>query len=131
MRDKNYIKIGSEEIMKKIPENINNIISEFVKGVNEILGDRVKKIILYGSYARGDFNKSSDIDIMILTDLTDDEICEYRGKIYDYAYDIEWNNNFDIDLSPLIKNIDKFNYWLEALPFYMNVQKEGVVLSES
>lgn len=27
--------------------------------------------------------------------------------------------------------IDKFNYWLEALPFYMNVQKEGVILSES
>ncbi len=23
--------------------------------------------------------------------------------------------------------IDKFNYWLEALPFYMNVQKEGVI----
>lgn len=117
--------------MKKIPENINKIIYEFIAGVNDILGDRVKKIILYGSYARGDFNKNSDIDIMILTDLTDAEIYEYRDKIIDYAYDIEWNNNFDIDLSPLIKNIDKFNYWLEALPFYMNVQKEGVVLSES
>ena len=52
-------------------------------------------------------------------------------EILDYVYDIEWNNNFDIDLSPIIKNIDKFNYWLEALPFYMNIQKEGVVLSES
>ena len=47
------------------------------------------------------------------------------------AYDIEEANNFDIMLSPLVKNIDKFNYWLEALPFYMNVQREGVVLSES
>ena len=79
----------------------------------------------------GDFNESSDIDIMILTDLSDDEIVEYRHKIWDYAYDIESDNNFDIALSPLVKNIDKFNYWLEALPFYMNVQKEGVVLSES
>ncbi len=78
----------------------------------------------------GDFNKSSDIDIMILTDLTDDEISEYRDKIVEYAYDIEWDNNFDIMLSPLLKNIDKFNYWLEAMPFYMNVQKEGVILSE-
>lgn len=77
----------------------------------------------------GDFNESSDIDIMILTDLSDDEIVEYRNKIWDYAYDIESDNNFDIDLSPLVKNIDKFNYWLEALPFYMNVQKEGVVLN--
>lgn len=117
--------------MSKIPTKINKIIDEFVHGVNEILGNRAKKIILYGSYARGDYNKNSDIDIMILTDLTDKEIIEYRNKIWDYAYDIEFDNNFDIELSPLVKNIDKFNYWLEALPFYMNIQKEGVVLSES
>lgn len=117
--------------MPNVPINISHVIEKFVNGVNEILGNRVKKIILYGSYARGDYNESSDIDIMILTDLTNDEIEEYRTKIYDYAYDIEEANNFDIWLSPLIKNIDRFNYWLEALPFYMNVQKEGVVLSES
>ena len=117
--------------MPKLPKQINNAVQEFIKGVKDILGDRAKKIILYGSYARGDYNESSDIDIMILTDLTNDEIEEYRTKIYDYAYDIEEANNFDIWLSPLIKNIDRFNYWLEALPFYMNVQKEGVVLSES
>ena len=116
--------------MNNIPEDINNVINEFIFGVNKILGTRVKKIILYGSYARGDFNKSSDIDIMILTNLTDDEIVKYRSKIAHLAYDIECNNNFEISVSPLLKNIEKFNYWLGALPFYMNVQKEGVVLSE-
>ena len=117
--------------MPNIPNKINNIIQEFTTKVNELLGNRIKKIILYGSYARGDFNSSSDIDIMILTDLTDDEIVEYRHKIYDIAFDIEFDNEFYITLSPLVKNIDKFNYWLQALPFYMNVQKEGVVLNES
>ena len=108
--------------MKKIPSNVNTILDEFVNGVNEILGNRMKKIILYGSYARGDFQKNSDIDIMILTDLK---------EIWDFAYDLEYKYAFDITLSPLVKNIDKFNYWLEAMPFYINVQKEGVVLSES
>lgn len=117
--------------MSKIPTEISQIIDKFVNGVNEILENRVKKIILYGSYARGDYNEGSDIDIMILTDLTDDEIVKYREKIWEYAYDLEFDNNFDITLSPLVKNIDKFNYWLEALPFYMNVQKEGVILSET
>lgn len=117
--------------MPNIPANISNIIDEFVKNVNELLGNRIKKIILYGSYARGDYNKNSDIDIMILTDLTDEEIIKYRDKISDIAYDIEEANDFNIWLSPLVKNIDRFNYWLEALPFYMNVQKEGVILSES
>ena len=115
--------------MSNVPANISNIIDEFVKGVNEILGDRVKKIILYGSYARGDYDKSSDIDIMILTDLNDNEILEYREKILDYAYDIEWNNNFDIVVSPLIKSIDKYNKRIDVIPFYMNIQKEGVIIN--
>lgn len=45
-----------------MPSVINTIISEFVSEVKEILGDHLKKIILYGSYARGDYNKSSDVD---------------------------------------------------------------------
>ncbi len=116
--------------MTKIPNDIKNIIEDFTNKVSILLGSHLKQIILYGSYARGDFNKDSDIDIMILTDLSDNEIIEYRNKIYDVAYDIEFENDFDITISPLIKNIEKFNYWLQALPFYMNVQKEGVILNE-
>ena len=113
--------------MLNIPKNVSNAIEDFINGVNEILGERVKKIILYGSYARGDYNKSSDIDIMILADLTDDEIVKYRTQIWDLAYDIQLEN--DIILSTLIKNIEQFNYWLDTIPFYMNIQKEGVVLN--
>lgn len=111
---------------KKIPEKINKAIEEFINCANELFGERIKKIILYGSYARGDYQENSDIDIMILTDMTDEEILTYGDKIWDFAYDIELEN--DVLLSPLIKNEEKFNYWLEALPFYMNVQKEGVIL---
>ena len=112
--------------MPNLPKTIDNIIQEFVEEVKKVMGKRVKKIILYGSYARGDYNDNSDIDIMILTDLSDKEIIEYRSKVSDIAFDIEFDNDFDVMLSPLVKNIDKFNYWLEALPFYM----EGVILNE-
>ena len=111
----------------KIPEKIEKSIQKFVVEANKMFGNRIKKIILYGSYARGDYKDNSDIDIMILTDMTDKEIVEYSEKIWDFAYDIELEN--DVLISPTIKNIDKFNYWLEALPFYMNVQKEGVILN--
>ena len=117
--------------MPNIPKRVENIIQEFVDKVDELLGTRIKKIILYGSYARGDYKENSDVDIMILTDLSDEEIIEYREQISNIAFDIEFDNNFDVMLSPLVKNIDKFNDWLEALPFYMNIEKEGVVLSES
>lgn len=112
-----------------MPTNIKKTINDFIKKVEELLGDRLKKVILYGSYARGDFNKSSDIDIMLLTDLSQEEIEEYRDKISDIAFDIELEK--EIYISPIIKNIDQFNARVNVVPFYMNVQKEGVVLSES
>lgn len=115
--------------MKERPAIVDKAINKFVDKVNELLGERVKRIILYGSYARGDFNESSDIDVMILTDLTDVEIVEYRDKILNIAYDIEEENDFDIYLSPLLKNLDKYNRRINVIPFYMNVQKEGVVLN--
>lgn len=109
-----------------MPKIVNEEIQEFVKMVQQLLGTRLKKIILYGSYARGDYNKQSDVDIMILTDLSFEEIEDYRDKISDIAYDIELNTG--IILSPIIKNIDKYNSKVNFVPFYKNVQKEGVVL---
>ncbi len=112
--------------MKKMPEKISKSINQLLELIDEVFGDRVKKVILYGSYARGDYKKNSDIDIMILTDLNKDELIEYRDRLWDLAYDIELENN--VILSPLVKNIDKYNKRIEVIPFYMNVQKEGVVL---
>ena len=110
-----------------MPKSINKILKEFTEQIQELLGNRLKRIILYGSYARGDYSKSSDIDIMILTDLTYEEIEKFRDEISDIAYDIELEKG--IVISPIIKNIDKYNERVNIVPFYMNVQKEGVVLN--
>ena len=109
-----------------MPNNIKKTLNDFIRQVKELLGDRVKKIILYGSYARGDFNKNSDIDIMILTDLNEKEIEDYRDKISDIVFEIELDK--EIYISPIIKNVDKYNARINVIPFYMTVQKEGVEL---
>ena len=79
--------------MKKIPKKITKSINELLILVDQVFGEKAKRVILYGSYARGDFNRSSDIDVMILTDLNEDELIEYRDKLWDLAYDIELENN--------------------------------------
>jgi hypothetical protein len=109
-----------------MPNNVNEEIQKFINEVKKILGDRLKKVILYGSYARGDYNKKSDVDIMILTDLSFEEIEEYRDKISDAAFEIELKTG--IILSPVVKNIEKYNVRRKFVPFYKNVEKEGVVL---
>ena len=110
----------------KIVTDISPIVNDFLSKIKILLKERLKKVILYGSYARGDYNSSSDIDIMILTDLSDVEIEEYRDIISDIAFDIELNTGYVI--SPIIRNIDVFNIRTGYIPFYNNVKNEGVVL---
>ena len=54
-----------------MPEAKKKIIMQFSGKIKKILGKKLKKVILYGSYARGDYTENSDIDIMVLTSLTD------------------------------------------------------------
>ncbi len=108
-------------------KSTHDILLEFTQQVQKVLGKSLKKVILYGSYARGDYRENSDIDIMVLTTLTDEEIRQIKTTIYDVAFDFQME--YGVDISVVIKNEAHFNYWLGALPFYDNVQKEGVVLS--
>ena len=98
------IKWGSDSM----PENIRSVIYGFSQELRRILGDRLTKIIIYGSYARGDFRENSDIDIMILVKMSDEEIRLVKNDIYDLAFEFEINTG--IEFSPVIKNEDQYEY---------------------
>ena len=57
-----------------MPAAKREIIMSFARKVRRILGKNLKQVILYGSYARGDYNSSSDVDVMILVKMSDNEI---------------------------------------------------------
>lgn len=98
-----------------MPVAKREIIMSFARKVRRILGKNLKQVILYGSYARGDYTEDSDIDIMVLTTLTDKEIEQIETEIYDLAFD--YLMDYGVDISVVIKNEEQFNYWLGALPF--------------
>lgn len=107
-----------------MPYVLNEQLNEFVSAVRASLGKSIKSVILYGSYARGDYNDSSDIDVMVLVDIDEKDIHRVENIFYDLAFDSELK--YGKCLSPVIKNIDSFEYWADTLPFYRNVKKEGV-----
>ena len=102
------------------------IINEYVQIIREIFGAHLKKVILYGSYARGDYKSDSDIDILILVDLGDLEIKKLGRLLSDATFDINLEN--DIDIKPIAKNESHFNRWITNYPFYKNVSNDGVIL---
>lgn len=110
-----------------MPINTRNIINDFILETRKVLGNSIKKIILYGSYARGDYNKSSDIDIMILIDLEDEKIEEIEERLVDIAFEIELKTK--VMISPIVRNIDTYQKRTTFHPFYINVEREGVELN--
>ncbi len=109
-----------------MPDRVRQVIFQFTRQLRQILGTKLSKVIVYGSYARGDYNSDSDVDIMILVKLSENEIKKIENDIYDFAFEIEMNTG--IDISPIIKNESQYEYWIDTLPFYKNVQEDGVVV---
>ena len=110
-------------------EQINRLLNKYALGIKKIYGKNLKAVILYGSYARDDYNEDSDQDIMILVDLSDEEISSTREKISEFTYD--FNMQYDLEIMPVVKSEEHFNYWCSVYPFYKNVNREGVKLYES
>lgn len=109
-----------------MPENLKEILDKYVDDVHGLYGNRLKAVILYGSYARGDFGPDSDIDIMILVDLSDEEIRKKGRTLSDITFDYNFDN--DLQIMPIAKNLGHFNKWIRAYPFYNNIKREGVEL---
>ena len=105
----------------------NKILSEFKSKTKSIMGNSLKQIILYGSYARGDYKDNSDMDIMILTELTDDLIVQIEDELFDAAYDIELE--YGVPISVNIRNEEHFRNWANSLPYYSNIEREGVIIA--
>lgn len=113
---------------KDMPNSVANIIDMFSKNVEELFGNKLSRIILYGSYARGDYRENSDVDIMILVRISDEEeIRKCENQLYDMVFDIQMETGTDI--SPMVQNEEHFEYWVDTLPFYTNVRDEGIIIN--
>ncbi len=109
-----------------MPVSIKKIVTDFANDMEDIFKKDLSRVVVYGSYARGDYTENSDVDVMVLVKTQEDNICNYRDQVSDCAF--EYLMTYGVDISPVIKNVNHFNYWVNNLPYYRNVQKEGVVV---
>ena len=66
---------------------------------------------------------------MVLVNTPVNKINAFYDQVSECAF--EYLMKYKVDISPVIKNIDHFNYWKNDLPYYYNVEQEGVVISGS
>lgn len=107
-------------------QTMKSLIEQYISEIKKIYGSYLRQVILYGSYAREDFGPDSDIDIMILLDLSDLDAKAYGQQLSYMTYDFNLEHNLDI--KPIAKSEEHFKKWMVNYPFYANIHKEGVVL---
>ena len=106
----------------------SNQVDEILEKVRnfsvERFGDKLVSVILYGSYARGDYEEDSDIDIMILVDMNATSLSRYQTEFSHFGSGVDLQ--YDVLTSFFLQDKNTFESWKNILPFYQNVIAEGV-----
>ena len=108
---------------------VEEISKRVVRAAKDTLGDKLDRVYLYGSYARGDYNSESDIDFMILADVSQEEACRQRRPVRERLGDIDLE--YDLLVSCVVTAKSLFEQCVSFLPFYKNVLTEGILISDN
>ena len=107
-------------VHKQNDPTLNQIVDIIVRTVSP------KKIILFGSRARGDNSRNSDYDIFILDDSNENER-KITTRVYKQFYEEHINKEIDL----ITASTEKMNKNMSTIGFiYKNINDEGIVLYE-
>ncbi len=108
-----------------ISENINTIeaIKQCKQCLTEHYGDRLSRLIVYGSVARNEARADSDLDLLVVLNPPFDYFQELRTLV-ELVYSIELETETLISASPAELN----EFERGSLQLYRNIQREGICL---
>ena len=103
---------------------IEPILKEFKQQITELYGNRLKKVVLYCSYARGQANdEHSDIDLaVVLAGMV--EPCKEIDRMADIFTDLNLEHNVLIAVYP----VSESNFEELESPLLINVRREGITV---
>ncbi len=100
-------------------------VAEYIEHIRRRFPDRVFAVLLFGSKARGDADDESDIDLLVLVDVEDND---FRSELWDIASDVSLEYN--VVVSPQV--FGQAN-WDETrrirMPLYREIEKYSVPLT--
>ncbi|NCO34356.1 MAG: hypothetical protein AUJ92_01285 [Armatimonadetes bacterium CG2_30_59_28] len=102
------------------------LLSAFKSNLSRDTRDRIRSLRVFGSYARGEAEPDSDLDILALVDRWTPEL---QQAIADAAYRAMWDDDFKVILSPKVFTEEEFLTRLQqGYSFYRSVAKEAIAL---
>ena len=100
------------------------IIEEIRSSLRDHYGALFRGLVLYGSYARGDHDPESDIDLLVL--LSDElDVNNERRAVSQLSCEVCDRSSFQgVLVSPMVAR--ETDYQRGKTPFHLNVKREGI-----
>lgn len=102
------------------------LLRALTDGLQYALGPEVQLLILYGSYARGEAQPESDVDLFVVLRQGSEENYDTVRQV---AYQVMWDADFTYIFSLCLTDVGHYQALEEqGSSFLRNVQREGKVL---
>jgi len=109
---------------RNVPESIARLAEEFAQRIHDLYQERVSKVILFGSYARGEQHQDSDVDFLVV--LKDENINAFAEISRMSGISASLGLKYDFWISTVPISMNKLLQGETALNF--NIRKEGIVV---
>lgn len=103
-------------------DEIRPILEEFKWELQRIYGPRLKRLILYGSYARGEAEEGSDLDLLVVLDRADDPLAE-RERLSEVIFKLSLKYNIVLSVLAVAEQALE-----RPKPLFLNVKREGITV---
>ncbi len=108
--------------MRKL-DDVKDLVDEIKNFLIEKYDDKIKQVLVYGSFARGEATEDSDIDMAVIVD---DSLntAGVESELSDFLFDILLERKELISVVAIPESIFE-NY---KSPFILNTKAEGVAI---
>ena len=102
--------------------SIKPVLEKFKREIAKIAEDNLKSMILFGSYARDEAMKYSDIDIVLI--FQKEPSIKIKNRIREISNSLSLQ--YDVVIAEFLLTQSDFQKY--KTPFLLNVKKEGIAL---
>jgi predicted nucleotidyltransferase len=108
---------------ERLPAGVTVLLDRLSHELKALYGERYRGLVLYGSYARGEADEGSDVDLLLLLE---GEVNPARELLR--AEQVEWPLSLEADYTVSLLPVSFYAYRHSKQPFLLNARKEGLLL---
>lgn len=111
-------------VIESIPDDLSVLLERLALELKELYGGQYRGMVLYGSYARGEADEGSDVDVLLLLEGEVNSTCELLR-----ASQVKWPLSLEAGYTISLLPVSVEAYQNSEQPFLRNARGEGISVS--